>query len=68
MSDEQVEWVREHVLQRAVDGLRAEGRTFRGVLYAGLMMTRDGPRVLEFNCRFGDPEAQVRPRGPMTSD
>lgn len=47
------------VLQRAVDGCAAEGRPLRGVLYAGLMLTADGPKLLEFNCRFGDPEAQV---------
>jgi len=47
------------VLEPTVLGMRDEGRPFRGVLYAGLMMTADGPRVLEFNARFGDPEAQV---------
>ena len=46
-------------LQPAVDGLLAEGTPFIGVLYGGFILTPDGPRVIEFNCRFGDPEAQV---------
>ena len=49
----------ETVLRPAVAGLAAEGRPFVGVLYAGLILTAEGPRVLEFNARFGDPEAQV---------
>lgn len=47
------------ILQPAVDGLRAEGTPYVGVLYAGLMLTAAGPNVLEFNCRFGDPETQA---------
>ncbi len=47
------------ILRPTVDGMREEGNLFQGVLYAGLMITDDGPKVLEFNVRFGDPEAQV---------
>jgi phosphoribosylamine--glycine ligase len=53
------ETVRTAILEPAVRGMEAEGRPYRGVLYGGLMITNDGPKVLEFNCRFGDPEAQV---------
>lgn len=42
-----------------IRALKAEGRTFKGCLYFGLMLTKDGPKVIEYNCRFGDPEAQV---------
>jgi phosphoribosylamine--glycine ligase len=47
------------IFQRTVSGLQADGIEYRGVLYAGLMMTAAGPKVLEFNCRFGDPETQA---------
>lgn len=51
------------VLQRTLDGLKQEGIDYRGLIYAGLMLTKDGPKVLEYNVRFGDPETQcVLPR------
>ncbi len=49
----------ETIFQKTVDAMNAEGRTFKGVLYYGLMLTKDGPKVLEYNARFGDPETQV---------
>ncbi len=51
--------IEREVLVAAVDALRRDGIEFRGVLYAGIMLTHSGPRVLEFNCRFGDPECQA---------
>ena len=50
---------REHIYQATVDAMAAEGRPFKGVIFFGLMLTQDGPKVLEYNARFGDPEAQV---------
>lgn len=49
----------ETILEPTLQALKAEGITYRGVLYAGLMLTKDGPKTLEYNCRFGDPETQV---------
>ena len=54
-----IERVKAEVLDRFVAGIKADGIAFRGMLFPGLMLTEDGPKVLEFNCRFGDPETQV---------
>ena len=51
--------IQSRVLEPTIAGLRREGRPYRGVLYVGFMLTPDGPKVLEYNCRFGDPETQV---------
>lgn len=53
------QFCREKIFQPTVDAMKAEGREFKGVIFFGLMLTPDGPKVLEYNCRFGDPEAQV---------
>ena len=53
------DFCQKHIYQATVDAMAAEGRPFCGVIFFGLMLTKDGPRVLEFNARFGDPEAQV---------
>ncbi len=50
--------VQKSILQPTIDGLRQEGRLYQGVIYAGLMLTASGPKVLEYNARFGDPETQ----------
>jgi len=55
----QLEEVRETILDPFLQGIQKDGLQFRGLLFPGLMLTKDGPRVLEFNCRFGDPETQV---------
>ena len=58
-SDEFKKRVLEEILEPTVKGLRIEGKEYKGVLYAGLILTKEGPKVLEFNARFGDPETQV---------
>jgi phosphoribosylamine--glycine ligase len=54
-----VEWLLNHIARPTIAGMKSEGAEYRGVLYCGLMMTARGPMVLEFNCRFGDPETQA---------
>jgi phosphoribosylamine---glycine ligase len=59
LEDKMREWLVYHIAQPVVAGMKQEGTEYRGILYCGLMMTARGPMVLEFNCRFGDPEAQA---------
>ena len=54
----QLDIIKRDVFERTIGGMRAEGHPFVGLLYAGLILTNDGPKVIEFNCRFGDPETQ----------
>lgn len=56
---EMVQHIVEHIVQPTVDAMAAEDMPYVGVLYAGIMLTSDGPKLLEYNCRFGDPEAQT---------
>ena len=58
LDPQMTEWLLAHVARPVIAGMRAEGADYRGILYCGLMMTARGPMVLEFNCRFGDPETQ----------
>lgn len=58
LNEEMMQFVEREILVPAVDAMRRDGIEYRGVLYAGLMLTPAGPKVLEFNCRFGDPETQ----------
>lgn len=53
------DYCQKNIFQPTVDAMKAEGRDFKGVIFFGLMLTEDGPKVLEYNARFGDPEAQV---------
>ncbi|WP_339096105.1 phosphoribosylamine--glycine ligase [Deinococcus sp. VB142] len=59
VTPEQMEVIRRDIVEKTLAGMRAEGTPFRGVLYAGLMLTPQGPKVVEFNARFGDPEAEA---------
>lgn len=59
ITEEAINYATKEILQKAASGLVAEGRSFTGILYAGLIMTAEGPKVIEFNARFGDPETQV---------
>ncbi|KQR40846.1 phosphoribosylamine--glycine ligase [Deinococcus sp. Leaf326] len=59
LSAEQLGMIRREVIERTLAGMRSDGEPFRGVLYAGLMLTPQGPKVVEFNARFGDPEAEA---------
>jgi phosphoribosylamine--glycine ligase len=59
LTPEMVKRIRTEILDRFVAGIQADGLDFRGMLFPGLMLTAEGPKVLEFNCRFGDPETQV---------
>src|SRR5450755_2036664 len=58
VDDQMRDWLLTHIARPVVSGMKAEGVEYKGVLYCGLMMTARGPMVLEFNCRFGDPETQ----------
>jgi phosphoribosylamine---glycine ligase len=58
VDDTMRDWLVHHIAKPVVAGMKAEGAEYKGVLYCGLMMTARGPMVLEFNCRFGDPETQ----------
>ncbi len=53
------DWCMEHIFQPTIEAMNQEGRPFKGCLFFGLMLTPDGPKVIEYNCRFGDPETQV---------
>ncbi len=58
IDDRLLDRIRREIIEPSLEGMTADGNPFRGILYAGLMLTRDGPRVLEYNVRFGDPETQ----------
>src|SRR3989344_3276597 len=59
VSDEMLVRIQTEILDKLIHGMASEGKPYHGVLYAGIMLTQDGPMLLEVNCRFGNPEAQV---------
>ena len=59
VTPELLKQVEKEVIQPTIDGMKAEGYPYQGILYVGLMITTEGPKVVEYNCRFGDPECQV---------
>lgn len=59
LDDQMTHWLIQHIAKPVIHGMKAEGTEYKGILYCGLMMTARGPQVLEFNCRFGDPETQA---------
>src|SRR6267154_6668866 len=58
LDEQMTNWLLQHIARPVIEGMKAEGMEYKGILYCGLMMTARGPQVLEFNCRFGDPETQ----------
>jgi phosphoribosylamine---glycine ligase len=58
LDQQMTHWLLQHIAIPVIEGMKAEGMEYKGILYCGLMMTPRGPQVLEFNCRFGDPETQ----------
>ena len=58
-TEEVDEFCKKYIYQATVDAMAAEGREFKGIIFFGLMLTPNGPKVIEYNCRFGDPETQV---------
>jgi phosphoribosylamine--glycine ligase len=59
VTDDMLDRVEKEIIKPTIDGMKSEGYPYQGILYVGLMMTGEGPKVVEYNCRFGDPECQV---------
>ncbi len=59
IDDKSLEEIEKKIIQPVLKGMKEEGNTYKGLLYVGIMMTENGPKVVEFNCRFGDPETQA---------